>query len=57
MLGSAGVILAATIIWLRGWFWVHTVAAIGIALWVLPRTWTLLRDAFNVLLQGRAGRH
>lgn len=52
MLGSAGVILAAATIWLTGWFWVDTVAAIGIALWVLPRTWTLLREAIHVLLQG-----
>lgn len=52
MIGSAGVIAGAAIIWLTGWQWVDTVVAIGIALWVLPRTWTLLRDAINVLLQG-----
>lgn len=52
MLGSAGVILGAAIIWITGWSWVDTVVAIAIALWVLPRTWTLLREAINVLLQG-----
>ena len=52
MLGSAGVIVGAAIIWITGWSWVDTVVAIGIALWVLPRTWTLLREAVNVLLQG-----
>ena len=52
MLGSAGVILGGVLIWTTGWFWIDTVVAIAIALWVLPRTWTLLREAMNVLLQG-----
>ena len=29
--------------------------AIGIGLWVLPRTWILLRDTTNVLLEGVPG--
>lgn len=52
MVGSAGVIVGGALIWSTGWSWVDTVVAIGIALWVLPRTWTLLREAVNVLLQG-----
>jgi len=52
MVGSAGVIAGGALIWATGWLWVDTVVAIGIALWVLPRTWTLLREAMNVLLQG-----
>lgn len=52
MLGSAGVIGAAMAIWLTGWQWIDPLIAIGIGLMVLPRTWVLLSDTMNVLLQG-----
>ncbi|SDJ49541.1 cation diffusion facilitator family transporter [Pseudomonas abietaniphila] len=52
MLGSLGVILAAVVIWLTGWGWVDSLVAAGIGLWVLPRTWVLLRESMNVLLEG-----
>lgn len=52
MLGSVGVIFGAGIIWLTGWVWVDSVVAVGIGLWVLPRTWILLRDSLNILLEG-----
>lgn len=52
MLGSVGVILAAAVIWFTGWAWVDSVVAAAIGLWVLPRTWTLLRESMNVLLEG-----
>ena len=52
LLGSVAVILGAGVIWLTGWTWVDAVLGVGIALWVLPRTWTLLREAGNVLMEG-----
>lgn len=52
MLGSIGVILAAIIIWLTNWLWVDAIVAIGIGLWVLPRTWQLFKETLNVLLEG-----
>lgn len=52
MLGSVGVILAASAIWLTGWNWVDPLVAVAIGLWVLPRTWSLLRESLNILLQG-----
>jgi cobalt-zinc-cadmium efflux system protein len=52
MLGSLGVILGAGLIMLTGWQWVDPVVAIGIGLWVLPRTWTLLKDTTRILLEG-----
>jgi cobalt-zinc-cadmium efflux system protein len=52
MLGSVGVIAAAIVIWLTGWLWVDALVAIGIGLWVLPRTWQLLKETINVLLEG-----
>lgn len=51
MLGSVGVIAAALVIRVTGWLWVDPVIAIAIGLWVLPRTWVLLRDSTNVLLE------
>lgn len=52
MLGSLGVIGAAVLIHFTGWSWVDPIVAIAIGLWVLPRTWILLRDTTNILLQG-----
>ncbi len=52
MLGSLGVIAAAVVIYLTGYNWIDPIVAIGIGLWVLPRTWVLLRDTTHILLQG-----
>ncbi len=52
MLGSLGVIIGAAVIWFTGWVWVDSVIAVAIGLWVLPRTWMLLRDSMNILLEG-----
>ena len=52
MLGSLGVIAAAVAIYLTGYNWIDPIVAIGIGLWVLPRTWSLLRDTTHILLQG-----
>lgn len=52
MLGSLGVVAAALTIRFTGWTWVDPAVAVAIGLWVLPRTWILLRDTTNVLLEG-----
>ncbi len=52
MLGSVGVIIGAIIIKLSGWTIVDPIIAVLIGLWVLPRTWKLLREAGQVLMQG-----
>ena len=52
MLGSVGVIVGAGVIMLTGWQWVDPLVAIGIGLWVLPRTWILLKDTTQILLEG-----
>ena len=52
MLGSVGVILGAITIYFTGWTWVDSAVAVLIGLWVLPRTWTLLSESINVLLEG-----
>lgn len=43
MLGSVGVIAAALIIHFTGWTVADPILAVLIGLWVLPRTWTLVR--------------
>jgi cobalt-zinc-cadmium efflux system protein len=35
-----------------GWLWVDSAVAVLIALWVLSRTWLLLRASVNILLEG-----
>lgn len=52
MLGSVGVIIGAVVIMTTGWTLVDPIIAVLIGLWVLPRTWTLLREAGQVLMQG-----
>jgi cobalt-zinc-cadmium efflux system protein len=49
--GSAAVILAAVVIGWTGWTWVDVAASIFIALLIMPRTLSLLRDATNVLME------
>ncbi len=51
-IGSIGVIAAAALIWISGWTWIDPIVAVGIGIWVLPRTWVLLRDTTHILLQG-----
>jgi cobalt-zinc-cadmium efflux system protein len=55
MIGSVGVIVGGLAIRFTGWTWVDPIVAVGIGLWVLPRTWVLLRDTTNVLLEGVPG--
>lgn len=49
---SVGVIVGATVITLTGWHWVDPLVAVLIALFILPRTFALLREAVQVLLEG-----
>ncbi len=51
-LSSLGVIVGALVIRTTGWYWVDPLVAATIALFVLPRTLDLLREALQVLLEG-----
>lgn len=51
MLGSAAVIVAALVIAATGWQRADPVASVLVALMILPRTWSLLREAVDVLLE------
>lgn len=52
MLGSLGVIAGALVIWFTGWQWVDSLIAVGIGFMVFPRTWVLLKECVNILLEG-----
>jgi len=52
LLGSVGVIVAGGIILVTGWYAVDPLFSVLIGVWVLPRTWNLLREAVAVLLEG-----
>jgi cobalt-zinc-cadmium efflux system protein len=51
-LSSVGVIVGAVVIALTGFYLVDTIVAVAIALFVLPRSWSLLRETLHVLLEG-----
>jgi cobalt-zinc-cadmium efflux system protein len=50
-LGSVAVIVAAVVIATTGWTGADVVGSFAIGALVLPRAWTLLREAFDVLLE------
>ena len=49
--GSAAVIVAAVLIAVTDWTRVDVIASVVVALLILPRTWSLLREAIDVLLE------
>jgi cobalt-zinc-cadmium efflux system protein len=51
-LGSIAVLVAAALIWATGWVRADAVASLVIGLMILPRTWTLLRETVDVLMEG-----
>jgi cobalt-zinc-cadmium efflux system protein len=51
LFGSAAVIAAAVVIAATGWLRADPLASVLVALMILPRTWTLLREAVDVLLE------
>lgn len=52
LLTSIGVIVAGVVMLTTGWYYADPLISAGIGLFILPRTWTLLRDIVGVLLEG-----
>ena len=52
MLGSLGVIVAAAVVMLTGWTLVDPLIGAGIGLFIVPRTWILLKQAIHILMEG-----
>lgn len=51
VLGSVAVLAAAVVILITGWTPADPIASVVIGLLILPRTWHLLREAVDILLQ------
>lgn len=51
-LGSLGVIVAAVVIIFTGWYPADPIIGVGIGLFIIPRAYSLLKQAVNVLLEG-----
>lgn len=51
LLNSAGVVVAALVIAVTGWWYADTVVAVAVAIFILPRVWALGRAALRVLVQ------
>lgn len=54
-LGSVGTIAAGALILFFGWNWADSVASIVISLLILYSSWSLLREAVAVLMEGTPG--
>lgn len=52
MLGSLGVIVAAAVVLLTGWQLIDPIIGAGIGLFIVPRTWILLKQAIHILMEG-----
>lgn len=52
LLGSLGVVVAGVIMLTTGWYRADPIFAAGIGLFIVPRTWTLLKNAVHILLEG-----
>jgi cobalt-zinc-cadmium efflux system protein len=47
---SAGVVVAALVMWRTGWLWLDPVVSLGIVLVIVLGTWSLLRDSLDLAL-------
>lgn len=50
-LGSVGVLIGAVIIAVTSWYWVDSVVAVGIGLFILPRAYALGAGALRILVE------
>lgn len=51
LLGSVGVIVAGVVIATTDWWYADPLVAVGVGVFILPRTWRLARTALRVLIQ------
>ena len=50
-IGSVEVLVGAAVIALTSWYWVDSVVAVGIGLFILPRAYRFGRDALRILVE------
>lgn len=49
---SVGVMIGGGVIWITGWYPIDPLISVGITLFIIWRTWLLLSQAVNVLMEG-----
>lgn len=52
MIASIGVIIASLLIMIKGWEIADPIASVAMGIFILPRTWSLLKQVTHVLLEG-----
>jgi cobalt-zinc-cadmium efflux system protein len=53
VLGSVGVVLAAGIMSVTGWYLADPIVSVCIGVFLIPRTWRIAGEAIHVLLEGK----
>lgn len=56
LLSSVGVLIAGGIMWATGWYYADPIFSVVIGLFILPRTWKLMTQAVNILLEATPAR-
>jgi len=51
-LGSIGVIVASLLIMWKGWALADPIIGAGIGLFIVPRTWSLMKQVVHILMEG-----
>jgi cobalt-zinc-cadmium efflux system protein len=51
-LGAAGVIIAGIVIMTSNFYLADPIVSIGLAIFMLPRTWTIIKKAVHILMEG-----
>ena len=52
MIGAVGVIVTGIIIFTTKFYLADAIFSIGLALFILPRTWSLMKKSINILMEG-----
>lgn len=52
LLSSVAVLVAGAVMWATGWYYADPILSAAIGLFILPRTWVLMKEAVGVLLEG-----
>ncbi len=50
-LGSVATLIAAGLVWARGWYWTDPLASIAIGLLVIYSSWELVKQAISILME------
>ena len=55
LLGSVGAIIAAILIYFKGWLWADPILSVFVSLLILKSAWRLIKESAHILLEGSPG--